>query len=135
MIFGGKEEEAPQADAAQVEESRREANRFRMKYDAVNRLYASSRWRKFRAVMLAKNPLCQRILKHPVTHEPEQCHNKSAVVHHRVSPRVREDLFLVASNVICFCDKGCHPAGVEGDPQGWREGVDFVPTQLPKWSL
>jgi hypothetical protein len=133
VIFGGHGEEVPQADAAQAEESRKETNRYRMKNDPINRLYAKARWTKFRAVMLARNPICQRILKNPFNGEPEQCHAPAVIVHHRVSPRVREDLFLVPSNMACFC-RNCHP-DTEGDPQGWRVGVDFVATVVPQWTV
>ena len=96
-------------------------------YDPAWAMYNKTSWRKFRALMLSLNSVCQRL------HNGERCHNWASLVHHIVSPKQNEGLFLTASNVICLCTHGCHPT-TEGNPTDWKVNVDYVPTNLPKWS-
>jgi hypothetical protein len=108
-------------------------DRFR-KDDAISKRYSEGHsgtvWRRLSKTMRSLNPICQRIVRDPLTGKMEQCHNPSFICHHRVSPRVNPNLFFVASNLACYC-LHCHP-DTEGDPLNWKEGVDFVPTVLPK---
>jgi len=132
ILSGRGDHEAPRAGAEQIDAERKGRNRFRMANDPINRLYARARWKKFRAVMLGLNPICCRLKKND-RGEREQCDEASVIVHHRISPRVNEALFLVPSNVTCYC-RACHPES-EGDPIGWVLGVDFTPTVEPKWTF
>jgi hypothetical protein len=128
LLTGRGDHITPRAGAEKAEESRKETNRFRQKNDPINRKYNCARWKKFRLLMLRLNPICARLKKNE-RGVLEQCHNPSVVCHHIVSPRVREDLFLVASNTRLLCER-CHPT-TEGDC--WVEGVDVVKTILPNW--
>jgi hypothetical protein len=96
---------------------------FERKNDAVTRMYWREPWPTFRKMLLAHNPLCQRI------NRGVQCTEPATLVHHLVSPRVRPDLFVVVSNVVALC-AACHPTS-EGTTW-WREGVEFVRTE---WKL
>jgi hypothetical protein len=89
--------------------------------DPVNKMYESARYKKFRAFILCRNPMCQKI-------QPDgtRCRNASKILHHLLDPKVAPHLFLVASNVCMLCEK-CHPGGTAGTPT-WRAGVDYVPT-------
>jgi 5-methylcytosine-specific restriction endonuclease McrA len=102
-------------------QTRRDNDRTRWKNDSVRRLYGAARWEHFRTMMLAHNPICQRLQR-----DGQQCHNPALLVHHLVSPRVDVSKFLDIQNVVCLCEH-CHPTG-EGTPQ-WRAGVDYVSTR------
>jgi len=134
ILLSGRGNRVPAwAGAKQAKEASREQDRFRLANDPIAKLYRTARWLKFRAVMVSCNSICQRLVKNPLTGETEQCHSPSVVCHHIVSPRVRLDLFLESKNVICFC--AVHHPPTEGSPQGWAEGVDYVPTVLPKYHI
>ncbi len=102
-------------------------DRFR-KDDPVRQMYLLARygWKKFRDVVVACNPVCQRIGTNPITFEPEQCRYPSTEVHHLISPRTRPDLFKDPANVIALC-RSCH-GKTEGEPGGKRDPGKYVPT-------
>jgi len=121
------------AGAKEAKEESREQDRFRLANDPIAKLYRTAIWLKFRTVMVNWNCICQRLVKNPLTGEAEQCHAPSVVCHHSISPRLRPDLFLEPKNIICLCQ--IHHPTTEGSPQGWAEGVDYVPTVLPKYHI
>jgi hypothetical protein len=133
ILSGIGDHKTPRAGTTQADADRKQSNNFRMASDPINRMYAKASWKHFRLVMLGRNPICQRLIKNQ-NGELEQCHAAASVVHHRVSPRADASLFLVPKNTICFCELH-HPAGVEGDPKGFTEGVDFVATVVPSWHV
>lgn len=90
--------------------------------DAVDRLYRRQPWPAFRAVMLAQNPLCQRLDKNGA-----QCRERATIVHHLVSPRRRIDLFVDPKNVVCLCATD-HPSD-EGT-EWWTVGKEYVATEF-----
>ncbi len=102
-------------------------DRFR-KDDPIRQLYLLARygWRKFANHMLACNPVCQAMERHPQTFENVQCRDAATDVHHLVSPRTRRDLFKVPSNVVCLCKRHHHKS--EGEPEGKRDPALYVPT-------
>lgn len=113
-------------DANSFLESRRNFDNDRRTNDPIYKMYSREPWPRFRAIMLAQNPICQRI------QNGAQCRNPAVLVHHLISPRARRDLFVDPVNVTCLCSH-CHPPD-EGTPH-WRPGADFAPTQfsLPKF--
>jgi hypothetical protein len=78
--------------------------------DSTWMMYQTLEWRKFRAWFLRCNPACQRIVN------GEQCGRVAKLVHHRISPRKRPDLFRCADNVKALCPE--HHAPTEGDVGG-----------------
>lgn len=100
--------------------SRREFNKQRWQKDEVYRQYGGALWRQFRELMLAQNPMCQKIQK-----DGGHCRYPAKIVHHLISPRERRDLFLEPSNVACVCEFD-HP-NTEGTPH-WRPGIDYFAT-------
>jgi hypothetical protein len=105
----------------------------RRRYDPNDKRYKTTAWKKLSLVMRGNNPICQRIPNAGLYKPGEQCHAPATMCHHIVSPRVRPDLFLVASNLICLCDQ-CHNDS-EGTEGIWEVGRDYVPTQLPNWRV
>jgi hypothetical protein len=98
-------------------------NKMRRQNDPIwKEMYNRARWTHFRLWLLRLNPLCQRL------HGSVQCTNPARLVHHLISPRVKPDLFIVASNCVCLCGSGCHP-NTEGTPD-WIAGKDFVRTNF-----
>jgi hypothetical protein len=98
--------------------------------DQVRKLYNSREWSGGVGIqpnVLMRNAQCQRLIN------GKRCWNGSTLVHHRISPRVRPDLFSAVfdengiSNLIALC-RDCHP-NTEGTPE-WREGIDFVRTEF-----
>src|SRR6266850_6921305 len=65
--------------------------------DAIAKLYDCAPWRRFKASVLVYNPQCQRLVN------GEQCQEAAAVVHHIISPRVNQTLFMDWQNVVCVC--------------------------------
>lgn len=102
-----------------AEAAAREDERIR---DEVDKRYGRAPWPSFRKMMLAQNPLCQRIQK-----DGSQCHAPARICHHLISPRERPDLFVDPKNVVCLCEND-HPPS-EGTPL-WREGKEYVATQF-----
>ena len=88
--------------------------------------YNRQSWRNerygLRAALLARNPVCQRII------DDEQCHNASRIIHHLTSPLDRPELFYETKNLVCVCVDH-HPGGERGTPE-WAEGRDFVSTRF-----
>lgn len=95
----------------------RDQRNFARRYDAVGRMYSTTRWTNFRAWILRQRPLCQRI----VAGKP--CLAVGKILHHLISPRQRPDLFINAENCVVLCEH-CHPPD-EGTPW-WKPGVDYV---------
>jgi hypothetical protein len=93
----------------------------RYKHDPVSKMYGRVRWTRFRTVLLAQNPLCQKI------NRGIRCTRPSCIGHHLQSPRVRPDLFTDHKNVIAVCEF-CH--GPEEGTPWYRVGVDYVPTEF-----
>lgn len=98
--------------------------------DSVRRQYHSREWSGrsgIQPAVLMRNRRCQRVIN------GKQCWNGATLVHHRISPRVRPDLFSRpfdengTSQLIALC-RDCHPRD-EGTPN-WVEGVDFVRTEF-----
>lgn len=85
----------------------------------VDGMYKRVRWLNFRRWIMWQNPICQKIER------GRQCNNPATLVHHLWSPKVRPDLFIEPTNVICLCSH-CHPPD-EGTPF-WRAGREFVAT-------
>jgi hypothetical protein len=90
-------------------------------------MYNTTRWRKFRELVLQLNPQCQRLVEDWSAsggHYPElvQCKNQATDVHHFESPRQRPALFTVMSNVAALC-KHCHHKN-----QGETDKSGYVPT-------
>jgi hypothetical protein len=101
------------------------------KDDPTRKLYTLARfgWRKCRDHIIRCNPVCQRDdIRNPLTFVSERCHKPATMVHHIISPRVRQDLFTVPSNLIALCD-GCH-AKTEGEVDGKRDPAKYVPTRF-----
>ena len=97
-------------------------DRIRNANDPIRKMYTRARWLRLSGFLRRDNAQCQRIKK------GLQCWKPSEVVHHLISPYVREDLFYTPSNLVCLC-KDCHPGGTSGTPD-WKKGIDFVPTQF-----
>jgi hypothetical protein len=96
--------------------------------DRVNKLYDLHPWsgvNGIATVVKAKNPLCQKLIREGG--RLIRCRHFSYLVHHRLSPRQRPDLFLSVydengvSQLIALC-ADCHPNS-EGTPD-WKEGVE-----------
>jgi 5-methylcytosine-specific restriction endonuclease McrA len=102
-------------------------DRYR-KNDPIRQMYLLARfgWRKFRAYIITRNPVCQRIVTNPLTFHQEQCREPAVEVHHLISPRTRPDLFTEPANVVCLC-KHCHTK-TQGEPEGKRDPQKYVPT-------
>jgi hypothetical protein len=98
----------------------KEYDRTRGKYDPNRKLYWSARYRRFRELLLVRNPVCQRIVN------GMRCKNPSGVLHHLIDPTVAPQLFLTASNAVMLCEH-CHPGGTAGTPD-WICGRDYVET-------
>jgi hypothetical protein len=81
-------------------------------------LYNSKEWKSFRPLLIARNPICQRI------NADIRCTNPSKIVHHLQDPRVRPDLKLSACNAVAVC-ANCHPGGQAGD----NDQNTYVPTR------
>lgn len=90
--------------------------------DPIQRIYDTANWKRYRALILAHNPICCRIWK------GEQCTRPSTMVHHIRSPRTAPELFTTPENTIALC-ANCHPGGQEGT-EHWEVGKDFVATQF-----
>jgi hypothetical protein len=92
----------------------------------VASLYNSPAWRKTSHLVRSHNSLCQRLIN------GKQCTEPSRLVHHRLSPYRRRDLFLSiydengVSQLIALCQSH-HP---DVDTPDWREGVDFTRTEF-----
>jgi hypothetical protein len=87
--------------------------------DETRRMYQSARWRKFRAWILNRSPMCARLVR------GEACRYPATIIHHLIDPAFRPDLFVTASNVCPTCALH-HPAGVKGTPE-WKPYVDYTP--------
>ena len=98
------------------------AEEHKRQHDEVDLEYGRIRWLRCRQVMLAQNPICQRIVKGGA-----QCTHAAVLVHHIWSPKVRPDLFIEPSNLVALCST-CHDNS-EGTPW-WTAGKDYVPTEF-----
>ena len=92
--------------------------------DEIRRMYATSRWFAWRAFLLARRPMCQRLI------DGAPCRHAGHLVHHIYSPRARPDLFTGWDNCVVLCDT-CHTP--EAGTPSWRPGVDYtyVPYDAP----
>ncbi len=91
--------------------SRVEQTRERDKYRSqqpYRKLYASSWWRKLRALKLSKNPVCQGL---PFG---EPCRSWATVVHHRIDHKGDTKLFCDLANLESLCT-ACHDALTKRD--------------------
>jgi 5-methylcytosine-specific restriction enzyme A len=70
-------------------------------------LYQQPRWKKFRLWFWRLNPQCQRII------DGVRCEQVATILHHRISPRQRPELFTDANNVKAVCSE--HHHNHEGD--------------------
>jgi hypothetical protein len=82
-------------------------------------LHRVTRWVKFRAAILNRNPMCA------VLENGQACRYPAIILHHIISPVVRPDLQLVASNVVPTCRQ--HHPNCPGTPW-WKPGVHYTPT-------
>jgi 5-methylcytosine-specific restriction endonuclease McrA len=71
---------------------------------AAKRFYASARWRRFRARILRRDPLCVRCLA-----ETPPRYRASEHVHHLRARRDHPALAFNPENVVALCE-ACHPA-------------------------
>jgi hypothetical protein len=83
-------------------------------------MHRSARWRKFRLMILTRNPMCARL------HNGQRCTRGAVIVHHLKSPAEVPALQFVSSNVVPLCRED-HP-NTPGTPH-WIAGVDYVPTK------
>jgi hypothetical protein len=114
------------ADCRPVQQT--EQNKARVKVKA----YDSATWRnRFAPMMKRLNPICTKLELNYRTSSLEQCHTPTSVIHHLRSPREYPEGMFKASNVISLCAR--HHPPLEGTPD-WREGVDFVANQQPKYT-
>jgi hypothetical protein len=91
------------------------------------KFYAATRWLKFRAMLLARNPMCQRL-----TFDGKHCHSASVIGHHIISPMDSPELGFEVSNIVMLC-RSCHP-DTRGTPS-WKAGVDYTKTIGLEFSL
>ena len=103
-------------EAHQENNSVLEARRNRPR-DAIDRLYGTIRWLRFRDLILRHRPICQKLVR------GQQCSNPARIIHHLISPRVDISKFVDPKNVLALCET-CHTPE-EGTPH-WRAGVDYV---------
>jgi hypothetical protein len=77
--------------------------------DPIRKLYNTAAWKRFRQMILSRNPRCQRLLENWANGGGalEQCHEEATEVHHFISPRERVQLFMESSNVAGVC-RQCH---------------------------
>jgi hypothetical protein len=75
--------------------------------DEVSKWYRTKRWVEFRAWFLRHHPVCQRVI------DGERCYSFATLIHHRISPRSRPDLFLDEDNCRALCSE--HHHGNDGD--------------------
>jgi hypothetical protein len=74
------------------------------------KIYGNKRWRDLRALMIARNPVCQVLLA-----DGTQCTNPSSVVHHKIDPQVDVTLAYNWRNLVCVCaSHHTHSAGDAG---------------------
>jgi hypothetical protein len=83
-------------------------------------MHRSARWRKFRLMILTRNPMCARL------HHGQRCTRPAVIVHHLQDPVSRPGLQFVHTNVVPLCRED-HP-NTPGTPH-WIAGVDYVPTK------
>lgn len=95
-------------------------------HDEIDLWYGRIRWIRFRDSVLARRPICQRIVK------SEPCHNAATLVHHLQSPRMHPDLFTDWDNVLALCES-CHTP--EAGTPHWRRDVDYVYVPFDKWMV
>jgi len=82
-------------------------------------MHRSTRWRKFRQMILTRNPMCARL------HDGQRCTRPAVIVHHLRDPFQFPWLQFVHTNVVPLCRED-HP-NTPGTPH-WIEGKDFVKT-------
>ena len=74
----------------------------------ANRIYGSVRWKKFRKMYLARNPLCVNY---------DECGHSAATINHIKDHGGNEDLLWDESNMEPMC-KHCHDVHT-GETRGW----------------
>jgi hypothetical protein len=119
----------PTAKVPGADDERKARNNFRMANDEVNRAYNRASWHKTSALCRSLNPICQKIVKDPITGTKAQCRNPSTLAHHKHSPR-RGGPMLDLKNLIALCSS-CH-TDEEGTPH-WTESIDYVPSNYPHY--
>jgi hypothetical protein len=72
--------------------------------DEISKWYRTARWAKFRTYFFRRHPICQRVV------EGVRCLRIATLVHHRLSPRERPDLFLDEDNAVALCAPHHHKA-------------------------
>jgi hypothetical protein len=116
-------------------DAEKKAREMFRKDDAVSKRYTEGHsgtvWRRLSKVCRTMNPICQRIVRDPLTGKMEQCHNPATLAHHIISPRQGGAMFDL-KNLLALCEH-CHPPD-EGTPC-WREGVDYVQSKYPHRSF
>jgi 5-methylcytosine-specific restriction protein A len=102
------------------------ADRKRKK-DAVWKLYNCAQWHRCRDSFLSVNPICQRIV------DGVQCREAATLVHHLISPRVRNDFMYSFNNLKALCEN--HHSGEEGSPAEELANLDqfYTATKFPAW--
>lgn len=114
---------AAHKDASSALEARRQFDRDRAD-EPTRKMYATVRWLTFRSMMLARRPICQRLI-HGV-----RCTNPSRVIHHLFSPRTHPQFFIDPDRVLALCPT-CHTP--EAGTPNWRPGFEYeyMPFELP----
>ncbi len=79
----------------------------------TNRIYGSVRWKKFRKMYLARNPLCVNY---------DDCHNAATVVDHIKPHRGDEDLLWDEANLNPMC-RGCHNYKINSQDGGFANPI------------
>jgi len=83
-------------------------------------MHRSVRWRKFRQMILTRNPMCARITN------GQRCTRPAVIVHHLKDPVKFPWLQFVHTNVVPLCRED-HP-NTPGTPH-WIPEVDYTPTK------
>lgn len=83
----------------------------------IRKMYNSTRWFAFRGMMLARRPICQKMIR------GVRCTNPARVIHHLLSPRTHPQFFIDPARVLALCPT-CHTP--EQGTEHWRPGIDYV---------
>jgi 5-methylcytosine-specific restriction protein A len=102
--------------------NRTEWYRMRGALNPLRKLYETTAYRRFQAMMRAFNPICQKLVN------GVQCTRASKILHHVIPPEVDQSKFLAYTNVIMLCEH--HHPNTTGEPDPRPETLAklYVPT-------
>jgi hypothetical protein len=70
--------------------------------EPISKLYRRAAWSNFRTYFFRRHPICQRVI------DGVRCLRIATLVHHRLSPKERPDLFLDEENCRALCAEHHH---------------------------